>query len=126
MSPPPPLVLLVDDDRDTREMYEIGLELAGLRLATAKNGREAIAAATSLLPDTIVTDLSLPDMDGTDLCEQLGADARTAGIRVIVLTGRSQAEDLSRATSAGARRVLIKPCTPDDLAAAIRDVLAEP
>ena len=45
--------------------------------------------------------------------------------RVIVLTGRSQAEDLSRAATAGARRVLIKPCTPDDLAAIIRNVLPQ-
>jgi len=123
--PASPLVLLVDDDRDTREMYEIGLELAGLRLATARNGQEALAAATTLLPDTIVTDLSLPDMDGTDLCGHLAADARTARIPIIVLTGRSQAEDLSRAATAGARRVLIKPCAPDDLAAIIRDVLPE-
>jgi CheY-like chemotaxis protein len=107
-------------------MYEIGLELAGLRLTTARNGHEALEAAASLRPDTIVTDLSLPDMDGTELCGHLAADVRTAGIRVIVLTGRSQAEDLSRATIAGARRVLIKPCAPDDLAATIRDVLAEP
>ena len=81
--PDSPLVLLVDDDRDTREMYEIGLEMAGLRLATARDGREAFEQAAALAPHVVVTDLSLPDMDGIELCERFFADARTKKSRVI-------------------------------------------
>jgi CheY-like chemotaxis protein len=118
-----PLVLLVEDDRDTREMYEIGLEMAGLRLAAVGTAREAMSAAVQLAPRVIVTDLTLPDMDGVELCRELANDQRTRAIPILALTGRSQAEQLARTTAAGARRVIIKPCPPDELALAIRELI---
>jgi CheY-like chemotaxis protein len=118
-----PLVLFVEDDQDTREMYEIGLEVEGLRLAAVGTATEAMSAAVSLAPRVIVTDLTLPDMDGIELCRQLSSDERTQRIPILALTGRSQTEQLARATAAGARRVIIKPCPPDELALAIRELL---
>jgi DNA-binding response OmpR family regulator len=120
-----PLVLLVDDDRDTREMYGLGLELQSLRLATAGSAAEALRLAEQLSPHVIVTDLTLPDADGLELCGLLRSGARTHAIPVIALTGRSDGDQVSLATQAGARRVVLKPCTPEELATVIRDVLAE-
>jgi CheY-like chemotaxis protein len=119
----PLLVLFVDDDRDTREMYEIGMEVEGVRLAAVGTAREALAAAVELVPRVIVTDLTLPDMDGVELCRRLASDERTQRIPILALTGRSQAEQLASASAAGARRVIVKPCAPDELAAAIREIV---
>ncbi len=118
-----PLVLLVEDDRDTREMYEIGLEVEGLRLAAVGTGREAMSAAVQLTPRVIVTDLTLPDMDGVELCRELANDDRTRAIPILALTGRSGTDQLARTTAAGARRVIVKPCAPDELATAIKELL---
>jgi CheY-like chemotaxis protein len=117
------LVLLVEDDRDTREMYVLGLELHGMTVLEADTGAAAIASASSRVPQVIVTDLSLPDMDGIELCQRLTSDARTRDIPLLALTGSSHTEDLERLASVGARQVIVKPCPPDDLARAIAGVL---
>jgi CheY-like chemotaxis protein len=117
-----PLVLLIEDDRDTREMYVLGLQAFGIELAEASTGTEGLELAVKLRPQAIVTDLTLPDMDGLELCQQLLADARTRDVPLIALTGRSTE---SMSLPAGVKRVLIKPCLPDDLAATLREVLSE-
>jgi CheY-like chemotaxis protein len=119
-----PLVLLVEDDRDSREMYAMGLDLFGLRVAAVATGAEALLCAARERPDAVVTDLTLPDMDGLALCEALGRAPDTATVPVLALTGRSSDADLARAEAAGARRVIVKPCPPDELADAIRALLA--
>jgi CheY-like chemotaxis protein len=123
-SPRPPLVLLVEDDRDSREMYAMGLELCGLRVALAATATEALRLSVAERPDIVVSDLTLPDMDGIALARALARDPSTAGVPVLALTGRSGDDDLSRATAAGVRRVIVKPCPPDALAGAIRATLA--
>jgi two-component system cell cycle response regulator DivK len=60
----PPLILVVDDYDDNREMYSSYLEYAGMRVAEAANGREALAKTSELMPELIVMDLSLPGVDG--------------------------------------------------------------
>jgi twitching motility two-component system response regulator PilH len=118
------LVLLIEDDRDSREMYALALDMFGLRTVVAGTAAEAMRACTHDRPDLIVTDLTLPDMDGITLCTALGRQPETAGVPVIALTGRSAERDIEQAMAAGARRVLVKPCAPDALADAIREVLA--
>ena len=117
------LVLLVEDDRDSREMYTLGLDMFGLRTIIAGTAAEAMRVCTHERPDMIVTDLTLPDMDGIALCTALGQRPETAGVPVIALTGRSADGDIEQAMAAGARRVLVKPCPPDALADVIRQVL---
>ena len=73
----------------------------------------------------IVSDLTLPDADGCELCAELSRNPETRGIPTIALTGRSSEEDLDRCAAAGCARVLVKPCPPDALAAAIGEVLSE-
>jgi two-component system phosphate regulon response regulator PhoB len=128
MTPTPdtgPLVLLVEDSRDTREMYAVALGMSGFRTAEAATAAEARIAAHALRPDVIVSDLTLPDGDGCDLCAELSRNPETRGIPTIALTGRSSDEDLNRCAAAGCVRVLVKPCAPDALAEAIRLVLSE-
>jgi CheY-like chemotaxis protein len=84
-----PLVLIVDDVQDNRTIYVLFLRFSGFRVVEAENGEEALAKATSLLPDVIVMDLSLPVMDGWEATRRLKRDPRTQKIPVIVLTGHA-------------------------------------
>ena len=97
--------------------------MLGLRVTVAGTAAEALRACSSERPDIVVTDLTLPDMDGLALAQALGRDSSTAGIPVVALTGRSGDADMAHASAAGVRRVIVKPCPPDSLAAAIQDVL---
>jgi CheY-like chemotaxis protein len=119
-----PLVLLVEDDRDSREMYALALTIAGFRTAEAATVAEARAAAVELRPDVLVTDLTLPDGDGRQLCAELRAHERTRATILIALTGHSGPELLAGAAASGCARVLVKPCPPDTLASEIAGAIA--
>ena len=80
-----PLVLIVDDFQDNREMFAEFLSISGFRVAEATNGREAVDMAFDLLPDVILMDLSLPELDGWSATRLLKADDRTKSIPVLAL-----------------------------------------
>ncbi|MGH7278613.1 MAG: response regulator [Candidatus Rokuibacteriota bacterium] len=120
---PTPLVLLVDDFSDNREMYAEFLEYAGLRVAQADNGHEALERAFALRPDVIVMDLSLPGIDGWEATRQLKRDPRTKGIPVIALTGHALAGHSKGALDAGCDAFITKPCLPERLLAEIQKMV---
>ena len=119
-----PRVLLVDDYPDARAMYGEYLEFSGFDVVEAANGEEALARAVDAGPDIIVMDLSLPVMDGCEATRRLKADARTAAIPVVALTGHALAGISDGARQAGCAAFVTKPCLPDDLVMEIRRVLA--
>lgn len=119
----PPLVLVVDDFPDNRDMYMQYLEFSGLRVAEAQNGHEALQQAFSLLPDLIVMDLSLPGLDGWEATRRLKADPRTQAIPVIALTGHALAGHSKGAIEAGCDAFITKPCLPERLLEEIRKML---
>ena len=86
-----PLILVVDDYQDAREMYAEYLQFSGFRVAEARNGNEALEQAFALKPDLILMDLSLPGMDGWEATRQLKSDERTRHIPVVALTGHALA-----------------------------------
>ena len=118
-------VLLVDDDLDTRRMYATAIALAGFTVREAEDGREALAMAAEWLPDLVVTDLVGPRLDGFELIGWLRADRRTAGIPVVVLSGRTEEWARQRASELAVTFVL-KPCLPDALIAHMVKVLTSP
>ena len=118
-----PLVLVVDDFADNREMYSEYLTFAGYEVIEARNGKEAIDAAMERLPDIIIMDLSLPVMDGWEATRRLKADDRTRAIPVVALTGHALAGHSKGAKEAGCDSFLAKPCLPDQLVAEIRRML---
>jgi CheY-like chemotaxis protein/predicted RNA-binding Zn-ribbon protein involved in translation (DUF1610 family) len=120
---PQPLVLLVEDDCDSREMYAAGLEWAGFRVASVGDGTTALTQAVSLSPQVVVTDLHVPGLNGLELCRRLKMTASTASIPVIAVTGAARQSDVELARAAGFDRVLIKPCLPDALRDTIQDLL---
>ena len=121
-----PLVLIVDDVQDNRTIYVLFLKFSGFRVAEAENGKEALDTATTLLPDVIVMDLSLPVMDGWEATRRLKRDPRTEKIPVIVLTGHALPEHAQAAREAGCDVVITKPCLPDQLLETIRRILDGP
>ncbi len=122
-SPRKPLVLVVDDFADNREMYSEYLTFSGYDVIEAKNGVEALEAAQTRAPDIIIMDLSLPVMDGWEATRRLKADERTRKIPVVALTGHALAGHSKGAKDAGCDSFLAKPCLPDQLVAELRRML---
>ena len=107
-----PLVLVADDDRDTRELYRACFDTSGYRTAEAGTGSQAIVAAVEIGPDVLLTDYVLPDIDGLIIAQRLKADPRTARICILMVTGYATQDLERRALEAGIDRVLLKPCLP--------------
>src|SRR5690606_25453437 len=118
--PPGPLVLVVEDYQDAREMYTAYLQFSGFRVAEATNGIEAIEKTLQLGPDIILMDLALPKMDGWEATRRLKMDERTRHIPVVALTGHALAGHAAGAREAGCDSFVTKPCLPDALVAEIR------
>jgi len=118
-----PLVLVVDDFADNREMYSEYLSFSGYDVIEATNGKEAVDAAQARMPDIIIMDLSLPVMDGWEATRRLKADDRTRKIPVVALTGHALAGHSKGARDAGCDSFLAKPCLPDQLVAEIKRML---
>ena len=118
-----PLVLVVDDYQDAREMYAAYLQFSGYRVAEATNGYEAIQQAQTLMPDIILMDLALPKMDGWEATRRLKSDDRTRAIPIVALTGHALAGHAEGAREAGCDAFVTKPCLPDALVAEIQRML---
>jgi CheY-like chemotaxis protein len=118
-----PLVLVVEDYQDAREMYTAYLQFSGFDVAEAGNGLEAIEKAQELLPDIVLMDLALPRMDGWEATRRLKSDARTRHIPIVALTGHALAGYAEGAREAGCDAFVTKPCLPDALVAEIKRLL---
>ena len=120
---PRPLILLVEDQTDLRQLYARQLALSGFDVIEAANGADAIARTASDEPDIVLMDLSLPVVDGWEATKRLKNDARTAHIPIVALTAHHGAGELERATSAGCDWFVPKPCPPDTLINELRRLL---
>ena len=120
-----PFVLLVDDDRQCREMYARFLREVGFDVAEAHNGNQALSKAMEQTPAIIVTDLALPGLDGDQLTRRLREAEPTLAVPIIAITGYGGfMDDTSRALNAGCNAVLTKPCLPDRLLEEIERLLS--
>jgi len=113
-------ILIVDDEVDISLTFSMLLELHGYRTATAANGRQALDAARLQVPDLVLSDCMMPVMDGIELARQLRADACTAAVPIILMSGAPQRHQLS---SVAHEAFLLKPVRFPDLLAAIRRLL---
>jgi len=117
-------VVVVEDDNDTLELYSMSLRAAGYDVRPARTGAEALDLVRRVHPRVVVTDLTLPDLGGVELCKAV-SDAGLPGLEaLIVVSGSGDQDLLSKVRAAGARDVLVKPCLPTDLEAAIRRALS--
>lgn len=119
----PPLVLVVDDNEDNRDVFADYLIHAGLRVERAVDGEHALLKILTIMPDVVVMDLAMPIVDGWEATRRIKSHPRTSGIPVIAITGHATPDNLSRARDMGATKVLTKPCSPAALLAVIQDAL---
>jgi CheY-like chemotaxis protein len=119
-----PFVLVADDDRDTRELYRACFDTNGYKTAEAGTGSQAIASAVEIVPDVLLTDYVLPDVDGLTIAQRLKADLRTAGIRIVMVTGFANGDMERRAAAAGIERLLLKPCPPQTVMREVARLIA--
>ncbi|MGH9373661.1 MAG: response regulator [Vicinamibacterales bacterium] len=122
-----PLVLIVEDDQDTRDMYALYLSFSGLGVLTASTIDAALKLALEHRPDIVVTDFVLSEAgNGADLCRRLHEDERTAHIPALLVTGSSRKADAETAIAAGFADVRVKPYLPEALVEDIRQIIAIP
>jgi CheY-like chemotaxis protein len=110
-------VLVVDDERDGREVVQLILEQGGARVALAASVREALETVRTFQPDVIISDIGMPEEDGYVFIERLRALPREEGGRTpaIALTAYARAEDRRRALVAGFQNHAAKPIEPQEL-----------
>ena len=108
-APADPLVLIVDDDERNRKLARDVLGRSGLRTIAAAGGRAALALARDRLPDVVLLDLRLPDMEGRDVARALGEEERTAHIPVVALTALRYPDGGARLLADGFSGYLEKP-----------------
>jgi CheY-like chemotaxis protein len=119
-----PLVLIVEDQSELRQLYAEQLAMCGFDVIQAGDGAEALTHTTEQFPDVVLMDLSLPVVDGWEATRRLKGDKRTAHIPVVALTAHDGSGELERATRAGCDWFVPKPCPPQDLIEEVRRVLA--
>jgi CheY-like chemotaxis protein len=119
----PPLVLIVEDDAATRELYAAALTQAGLRTSTACNGSQALERVVQFNPDVVLTDGVMPGMDGIEFIQRMKRSGATRLIPILVVTGHRERKYFKSLKAAGADRVLTKPCLDESLVAAVLDLI---
>jgi len=125
-SPPaarPPLVVVVEDEPDLRDLIAHVLESAGMRCVGAGTVREALAVVRQHAPDLVVLDLMLPDGSGIDVCRRLREDPTTRDVAIVMLTARTAEIDRVAGLEVGADDYVAKPFSTRELVLRIRAVL---
>jgi two-component system alkaline phosphatase synthesis response regulator PhoP len=110
-----PTVLLVDDEPATRQLVALLLQHQGYRVLTAADGHEGLHTASLQIPDVILLDLMMPEMDGYEVMRQLRRDVATRDILIIVLTAKGGEQDVAESLRLGAVSHLEKPYEVEEL-----------
>lgn len=121
-----PKILIIEDERSLIEILSYNLANEGFEVLTASDGRDGLRRAQSSLPDLVVLDLMLPGLDGLQVCRQLRADAKTHGIRILMLTAKSEEVDEIVGFNMGADDYVAKPFKIKPLISRIKALLRRP
>lgn len=113
-------ILVVDDDQGLRELIRINLEHEGYGVIQAGNGIQCVSAVREQRPDMVLLDVMMPEMDGLEACRQVREFSQ---LPILMLTARTQSEDVITGLDRGADDYLLKPFNMDELSARIRALL---
>ncbi|KAB5487557.1 MULTISPECIES: response regulator [Flagellimonas] len=113
-------ILLVEDDTSLRENVEELLELSGFEVFTASNGKIAVEMARRELPDVVLCDIMMPEMDGYEVLEHLSSDESTKHIPFIFVSAKTERHEIRKGMNLGADDYLTKPFEEDELLGAIQ------
>lgn len=112
-------ILIVEDNGDVRENISELLELSGYSTITAENGKSGVELAEALLPDLIICDIMMPEMDGYEVLKHLTTNPKTSSIPFIFLTAKSEKSDFRKGMGMGADDYVVKPYSDDELLDAV-------
>jgi len=115
--------LLVEDEDSMVTLIKYNLEQAGYTFSSVKNGKLALEFCENVRPDLIISDISMPEMDGYELRERLISNERFRDIPFIFLTAKTQSDDKFRGIGLGVNHFLIKPFEPELLLLTISNIL---
>lgn len=116
-------ILIVEDEEDVLELVQYNLQKDGYLTDSAMTGWEALKKAKSGVPDIVLLDLMLPELDGLEVCRLLKAESETAGIPVIMLTAKGTEADIVAGLEMGADDYITKPFSPRVLLARVKAVI---
>jgi DNA-binding response OmpR family regulator len=116
-------VLIADDQPNMRQLVRLTLETGQFEILEAPDGDTALEVARAEVPDLLFLDWTMPGMAGVEVCRALREDPATAGMRIVMLTARSQDADREHAKAMGADDYITKPFSPIELLEKVRDVL---
>jgi signal transduction histidine kinase/ligand-binding sensor domain-containing protein/DNA-binding response OmpR family regulator len=119
-----PVLLIVEDNEDFRFYLKDNLKLQ-YSIVEAKNGREGLERALAIMPDLIVSDIMMPEMNGIELCREVKADQRTSHIPIVMLTARTAEEQKIEGFACGANDYVTKPFNFEILQSRIRNLIAQ-
>lgn len=120
----PRTVLVVDDERDANDILAHLVRARGFEPIQVYSGQEALTEVSRRRPDVILLDLSLPDINGFEVCDRLKRDRETNLIPVVMVTAHHDAKERAAGVRVGANGYLIKPFTPEELHAALDEAVA--
>ena len=118
-------LLLIDDDPNLILLVKDYLEFRGYEVITAENGREALEVLDQEVPDMIICDVMMPEMDGYALVEHVRQDSRTSWIPVLFLSAKGQSQDRVKGLNKGADVYMVKPFEPEELVAQVESSLKQ-
>ena len=117
-------ILIIDDDIDTLKLVGLMLERQGYQIAVASNGTIGLSKAASELPDLILLDVMMPDMDGYQVTERLRSDPSLSHIPIVMFTAKTMVDDKVKGFESGVDDYLTKPTHPAELTAHVKAVLS--
>jgi DNA-binding NarL/FixJ family response regulator len=118
-------LLLIDDDPNLILLVKDYLEFRGYEVVTAENGREALDLLETQVPDMIVCDVMMPEMDGYSLVSTIRSDPKTSWIPVLFLSAKGQSQDRVKGLNVGADVYMVKPFEPEELVAQVESSLKQ-
>ena len=118
-------ILLVEDHPANVEMLTMGLEFLGYAVTVAGDGNEAVEMAASQLPDLIVMDILLPNMNGLEATTRIRSNPKTRAIPILAATALAMPGDMEKCLESGCDAYIAKPFTPKQLAASIEKLLKD-
>ncbi|MGH2691497.1 MAG: response regulator [Actinomycetota bacterium] len=118
-------LLIADDEEGVRTLVRMTLESGTFEILEAGNGLEALEMAREHRPELMLLDVMMPELSGFEVCRALKSDDSTTGIRIVMLTARTQESDHAEAADAGADGYLTKPFSPLVLLRKVDETFAE-
>lgn len=116
-------ILVVDDTETMRSFYDVLLRGQGYEVDAAADGVEALDKLNAEMPDLVLLDLMMPNMDGIECCRRIKSNAETRDVKVVMVTSRSEYSRITEAFAAGCDDYVVKPVDRTELMLKVRELL---